>query len=79
MIPPEGQPILTAAQMRAAEDAAVASGISVETLMQRAGEGIAAAVRRLTAGADVLILCGPGNNGGDGYVAASVQIGRAHV
>ena len=72
MIPPEGQPILTAAQMRAAEDAAVASGISVETLMQCAGEGIAAAVRRLTAGADVLVLCGPGNNGGDGYVAASV-------
>lgn len=72
MIPPEGQPILTAAQMRAAEDADVASGISVETLMQRAGEGIAAAVRRLTAGADVLVLCGPGNNGGDGYVAASV-------
>ncbi|MEE8609362.1 MAG: NAD(P)H-hydrate dehydratase [Sphingomonas aquatilis] len=72
MIPPEGQPILTAAQMRAAEDAAVASGTSVETLMQRAGEGIAAAVRRLTAGADVLVLCGPGNNGGDGFVAASV-------
>jgi ADP-dependent NAD(P)H-hydrate dehydratase / NAD(P)H-hydrate epimerase len=72
MIAPEGQPILTAAQMRAAEDAAVASGTSVETLMQRAGEGIAAAVRRLTAGADVLVICGPGNNGGDGYVAASV-------
>ncbi len=72
MIPSEGQPILTAAQMRAAEDAAVASGTSVEMLMQRAGEGIAAAVRRLTAGADVLVLCGPGNNGGDGYVAASV-------
>ena len=45
MIPPEGQPILSAAEMRAAEGAAVASGISVETLMQRAGEGIAAALR----------------------------------
>ncbi|MDO7841276.1 NAD(P)H-hydrate epimerase [Sphingomonas immobilis] len=72
MIRIEGQPILTAAQMRAAEDAAIAGGATVESLMERAGAGVADAVRRLAAGSPVLILCGPGNNGGDGYVAARV-------
>ncbi len=71
MIAPEGQPVLTAAQMRAAEDAAIAAGVDVDRLMHRAGTAVAAAVRRLAAGRDVLILCGPGNNGGDGYVAAT--------
>ena len=72
MIPIEGQPILTAAEMRAEEDAVIASGVSVETLMDRAGTAIAHAVRRLAGANEVLILCGPGNNGGDGYVAARV-------
>lgn len=69
MISIEGQPILTAAQMRAAE---AASGVPPEQLMERAGAGVAQAVHRLAAGADVLLLCGPGNNGGDGYVAARI-------
>ncbi|QDZ07587.1 NAD(P)H-hydrate dehydratase [Sphingomonas panacisoli] len=72
MTPIDGQPILTAAQMRAAEDRAIAAGSSVEELMERAGAGVAEAVRRLAAESPVLILCGPGNNGGDGYVAARV-------
>ncbi|WP_404369638.1 NAD(P)H-hydrate epimerase [Sphingomonas sp. MMS24-J45] len=72
MTPIEGRPILTAAQMRAAEDRAIAGGASVETLMERAGAGVAEAVRRLAGGAPVLVLCGPGNNGGDGYVAARI-------
>ncbi|BCA60906.1 hypothetical protein HMP09_0140 [Sphingomonas sp. HMP9] len=72
MIRIEGQPILTAAEMRAAEDAVIATGVSVDTLMERAGTAIAHAVRRLAGSNDVLILCGPGNNGGDGYVAARV-------
>jgi hydroxyethylthiazole kinase-like uncharacterized protein yjeF len=72
MIGIEGRPILTAAEMRAAEDAVIATGVSVETLMDRAGTAIAHAVRRLAGANDVLILCGPGNNGGDGYVAARV-------
>jgi len=70
MIGIEGQPVLTAAAMRAAEDAVIATGVSVETLMDRAGTAIAGAVRRLAGANEVLILCGPGNNGGDGYVAA---------
>ncbi|MBS0479998.1 MAG: NAD(P)H-hydrate epimerase, partial [Proteobacteria bacterium] len=72
MIPIDGQPILTAAEMRAAEERTIAAGSSIEQLMERAGAGIAEAVRRLAAGSPVLILCGPGNNGGDGYVAARV-------
>lgn len=69
MIGIEGQPILTAAAMKAAE---LASGIDLFTLMTRAGEGVATAVARLAAGREVLILCGPGNNGGNGYVAAAL-------
>ena len=63
-------PILTAAEMRAAEQRLIASGTPVETLMERAGAAIAEAVWRVAGHAEVLILCGPGNNGGDGYVAA---------
>ena len=72
MIGIEGQPILTAAQMRAAEERTIAAGSSVEELMERAGAGVAEAVRRLAAGSPVLVACGPGNNGGDGYVAARI-------
>jgi len=65
-------PILTAAEMRAAEDRAMAQGTSVDTLMQQAGEAVAAKVAaHAGSGDDVLVLCGPGNNGGDGYVAAA--------
>ncbi len=74
----EGQPILTAAEMRAAEDAAIAGGATVDSLMARAGAEVAEAVRRLASGSEVLILCGPGNNGGDGYVAASVLTESDH-
>ncbi|WP_226636147.1 NAD(P)H-hydrate dehydratase [Novosphingobium profundi] len=62
--------ILTVAQMRAAEEALIADGISVDELMQRAGQGAAAWVWRVSGGNAVSVLCGPGNNGGDGYVIA---------
>lgn len=68
MIGIEGTSILTAAAMRAAEGA---GGESAETLMARAGAAIAVAVDRLAAHHEVLVACGPGNNGGDGYVAAT--------
>ena len=70
MTPLDDLPVLTASQMRAAEDDATAAGTDVETLMERAGAGVAAWTARLGAGSPVLILCGAGNNGGDGYVAA---------
>lgn len=68
MIPIDGMPIVTAAQMRAAE---AASGEPAGALMARAGQAVGVAVRRLAGNHEVLVLCGPGNNGGDGYVAAA--------
>ncbi|MFM7027691.1 MAG: NAD(P)H-hydrate dehydratase [Chakrabartia sp.] len=70
MMPPLTGPVLTAAEMRAAEAAAIAQGASVNQLMDRAGSALAEAVWRFGGGQPVLILCGPGNNGGDGYRAA---------
>ena len=64
------RPILTAEQMRAAEQASIDGGTSVEQLMERAGEALAEATYRFAGPMPTLILCGPGNNGGDGYVAA---------
>jgi hydroxyethylthiazole kinase-like uncharacterized protein yjeF len=71
MTPLAEQPVVTAEEMRAAERRAIADGTSVDALMLRAGDAVAEQVRRLAVNAEVLVLCGPGNNGGDGYVAAS--------
>ena len=78
MTPITGKSVVTASEMRAAEERAIAAGSSVEALMDRAGKGVAAAVHRLAAGAPVLVLCGPGNNGGDGYVAATALAAAGH-
>ena len=66
----ERDPILTAAEMRAAERKAIDAGTSVDTLMERAGAAVAEAAWRTGGAVETLVLCGPGNNGGDGYVAA---------
>lgn len=65
-----GRVILTAAGMRAAEEAAIAGGTPVEDLMERAGKAAAEAIWRHAGPLPALVLCGPGNNGGDGYVIA---------
>ncbi|WP_322963705.1 NAD(P)H-hydrate dehydratase [Sphingomonas fuzhouensis] len=86
MTPIDGLPVLTAAEMRAAEQSAMAAGVAEATLMERAGGLVAQAVARLAAGREVLVLCGPGNNGGDGYIAAaalrrqglSVRVAASH-
>ncbi len=62
--------ILTAEEMRAAEQRAIDGGTPVETLMERAGVAAAEAVWRFAGPLPTLVLCGPGNNGGDGYVVA---------
>jgi hydroxyethylthiazole kinase-like uncharacterized protein yjeF len=64
------RPILTAEAMRRAEQSAIDSGTPVETLMERAGAALAEGAVRYAGPLPALILCGPGNNGGDGYVAA---------
>jgi hydroxyethylthiazole kinase-like uncharacterized protein yjeF len=62
--------ILTVEEMGAADAVAVAAGTSISTLMERAGAGVAAAIVARFSKRPVLVLCGPGDNGGDGYVAA---------
>lgn len=62
--------ILTVAQMAAADRAAVAAGTPAAELMERAGLAVAEAVASRFPVGPVLVLVGPGDNGGDGYVAA---------
>jgi NAD(P)H-hydrate epimerase len=64
--------IVTAQEMRQIEQAANASGLGYGQMMEHAGHGVAAAIRARIGDrqARVLILVGPGNNGGDGLVAA---------
>jgi ADP-dependent NAD(P)H-hydrate dehydratase / NAD(P)H-hydrate epimerase len=62
--------LLTPAEMAVADRMAVAAGRPVSWLMDNAGWAVAQAVRRRFAPCRTLVLCGPGNNGGDGYVAA---------
>jgi NAD(P)H-hydrate epimerase len=58
--------------MRAAEEAAFASGVEVEALMNRAGAGVAAAVRQFFPRAGrAVVFVGKGHNGGDALVAAA--------
>ena len=64
------RPILTAEAMRAAEQRAIDVDMSVERLMERAGNALAEAAYAYVGKMPGLVLCGPGNNGGDGYVAA---------
>lgn len=68
--------ILTVAQMQAAEQALIDGGSSVDELMQIAGRGAAEWIWRIAAGRSVTVLCGPGNNGGDGYVIAETLRAR---
>jgi hydroxyethylthiazole kinase-like uncharacterized protein yjeF len=65
-----GRPILTAEEMRGAEQRVIAAGTPVELLMERAGIAAAEAIWRFAGPVRALVLCGPGNNGGDGYVIA---------
>lgn len=70
------EPILTASEMVAAEEAAMADGVSVGELMERAGRAVADIAWRMAGKSETLILCGPGNNGGDGYVVARLLAER---
>src|SRR5580658_4951839 len=63
--------ILTAEEMGAADKKSVEMGVPVRTLMQNAGEAVARFALRQFAGEGLVVaVCGKGNNGGDGMVAA---------
>jgi hydroxyethylthiazole kinase-like uncharacterized protein yjeF len=62
--------LLSVDEMSRADKAAIASGIASEELMERAGIGVAHAVMERWSACPTLVLCGPGNNGGDGFVVA---------
>lgn len=68
--------LLTASQMRAIEEAVIASGeVTGLELMERAGRGVVEAIfeewpELASAPSKAAVLCGPGNNGGDGFVVA---------
>lgn len=66
-----GTEVLTLAEMYRADALAVDAGASGETLMENAGRAVASEVAsRWPKNSAVLVLCGPGNNGGDGFVIA---------
>ncbi|NTZ41937.1 NAD(P)H-hydrate dehydratase [Altererythrobacter sp. SALINAS58] len=64
------KPILDAQKMREAEAVLMQQGASAFDLMKQVGEAAADIVWRMAAGRSVTVLCGPGNNGGDGFIIA---------
>ncbi len=67
------EPLPDGARMRATDAWAIETvGIPSLTLMERAGEGLARLVDEIQPSGRVVVVCGKGNNGGDGYVTARV-------
>ncbi len=62
--------LLTPAEMGRADRLSVERGATVAGLMENAGRAVARAIRARMRPCRTLVVCGPGNNGGDGYVAA---------
>ncbi len=69
---PRALELLAPAAMGEADRRTIAGGVPGTTLMETAGAAVAARVRDLWDGGAVVVLAGPGNNGGDGFVAARV-------
>jgi hydroxyethylthiazole kinase-like uncharacterized protein yjeF len=71
--------LLTPEEMGEADRRTIAAGTRSYLLMERAGEAVATAAGRMVSlGTRVAVLCGPGNNGGDGFVAARLLAGAGY-
>ncbi len=70
LTPADALVLLTCAEMGRADAAAIAGGIPGSVLMETAGRAVAASVSSHYLRRPVLVLCGPGNYGGVGFVAA---------
>ena len=62
--------LLSVQQMGEADRVTVTAGTPATDLMDNAGMAVAREIRRRWSACPVIVLCGPGNNGGDGFVAA---------
>lgn len=68
--------VLTNTEMGEADRLTIAAGTDGYTLMQRAGQAVAEAAFDLAEGGQILVVAGRGNNGGDGFVAATALAAR---
>src|SRR5437868_4979561 len=70
--------LLNPDEMARCDQLAIAGGVAGIALMEKAGRAVADAVARHPLGTRVVAVCGPGNNGGDGLIAARVLAERGY-
>ena len=71
-----GMEVLTTAEMERADRLTIAAGTPGFALMLSAGQAVAEAAMELVEEGPILVVAGPGNNGGDGFVAAAELAAR---
>ena len=73
-----GPEILTVAEMNEVDRLAASSGVATLSLMENAGRKVANEIAKRWSPRKTMVLCGPGNNGGDGYVVARHLMARGY-